>query len=212
MTNGHVDTDALRETPDPRDNELIARSLTDPDAFAAIFDRHFGRIHRYLARRAGADAADDLASDVFVVAFDRRAGFDLAYEHALPWLYGIAGNLLSSNRRRVHRDVALLARYPRSPGSTPFEDRVDASLDARREVRALQRRLRRLSQADLDTLLLYAWEDLSYPEIAEALQIPVGTVRSRLNRVRRRLREPVPDELARTVQQQIEPGQGDGHG
>ncbi|WP_227996868.1 RNA polymerase sigma factor [Nocardia australiensis] len=207
-----MDTDALREEPAPRDNELIARSLTDPDAFAGIFDRHFGPIHRYLARRAGMDAADDLASDVFVVAFGRRTGFDLAYEQALPWLYGIAGNLLNSNRRRLHRDVALLARHPRPEGPLPFEDRVDATIDARREVRTLERRLRRLSQADLDTLLLYAWEDLSYPEIAEALQIPVGTVRSRLNRLRRKLREPEPDERTRTGRQQTEPGQGERHG
>ncbi|RDI18069.1 RNA polymerase sigma-70 factor (ECF subfamily) [Rhodococcus sp. AG1013] len=212
MTNEHVDTDVLREVPCPRDNELIARSLTDPDAFAGIFDRHFGTIHRYLARRAGSDAADDLASDVFVVAFGRRAGFDLAYEHALPWLYGIAGNVLHSNRRRLGRDIALLARHPRPDSSLPFEDRVDASIDARCEVRALERRLRRLSQADLDTLLLYAWGDLSYPEIAEALQIPTGTVRSRLNRLRRKLREPEPDELTTTGRQQTEPGQGDGHG
>ncbi|WP_156042402.1 RNA polymerase sigma factor [Rhodococcus sp. UNC363MFTsu5.1] len=207
-----MDTDALRDEPVPRDNELIARSLTDPDAFAGIFDRHFGTIHRYLARRAGPDAADDLASDVFVVAFGRRADFDPSYEHSLPWLYGIAGNLLSSNRRRLHRDVALLARHPAPDSPLPFEDRVNASLDARREVRALERRLRRLSQADLDTLLLYSWEDLSYPEIAVALQIPVGTVRSRLNRLRRKLREPEADELTRTRRQQAEPGQGDGHG
>ncbi|MGW6376689.1 RNA polymerase sigma factor [Rhodococcus sp. NPDC055112] len=207
-----MDTDALRDDPVPRDNELIARSLTDPEAFAGIFDRHFGTIHRYLARRAGTDAADDLASDVFVVAFGRRADFDLSYEQALPWLYGIAGNLLNSNRRRLHRDVALLARHPTPVSPLPFEDRVNASLDARREVRALERRLRRLSQADLDTLLLYSWEDLSYPEIAVALQIPVGTVRSRLNRLRRKLREPEADELTRTRRQQTEPGQGDGHG
>lgn len=212
MTNGNVDTDVRREVPDPRDNELIALSLTDPDAFAGIFDRHFGAIHRYLARRAGRDAADDLASDVFVVAFGRRAGFDLAYENALPWLYGIAGNLLNSNRRRLGRDIALLARHPRPDGPSPFEDRVEDSIDARREVRALERRLRRLSQADLDTLLLYAWEDLSYVELAEALQIPVGTVRSRLNRLRRKLREPEPDEFTKTGRQQTEPGQGDGHG
>ncbi|WP_458690964.1 RNA polymerase sigma factor [Nocardia tengchongensis] len=191
---------------------MIARSLTDPDAFTGIFDRHFGTIHRYLTRRAGTDAADDLASDVFVIAFDRRAAFDVTYEHALPWLYGIAGNLLNSNRRRLHRDISLLARHPRPDASAPFEDRVDATLDARREIRVLERRLRRLSQADLDTLLLYAWEDLSYPEIAEALQIPTGTVRSRLNRLRRKLREPDPDELTRTGRQQTEPGQGDGNG
>lgn len=212
MTNRHVDTDALREVPAPRDNELIARSLTDPDAFAGIFDRHFGTIHRYLARRAGVDAADDLASDVFTIAFGRRAGFDLDYEQALPWLYGIAGNLLHGNRRRLNRDVALLARHPRPDGPVPFQEQVDTALDARRELRALERRLRQLPRVDLDTLLLHAWEDLSYSEIAEALQIPVGTVRSRLNRVRRKLREPERDELARTGRQLTESRQGDVHG
>lgn len=207
-----MDTDTPREVAAPRDNELIARSLTDPDAFSGIFHRHFGSIHRYLARRAGTDAADDLASDVFTIAFGRRDGYNPDFGHALPWLYGIAGNLLHAHRRRLDRDAGLLARHPRPEGPVPFEERVDTSLDARRRIRALERRLRRLPQADLDTLLLYAWEELSYPEIAEALQIPVGTVRSRLNRLRRKLREPEHDRLARTERQQTEPRQGDGHG
>lgn len=196
---------------EPSDGELIARSLDDPTLFAGIFDRHFVTVHRYFARRAGSYAADDLAAEVFTIAFARRTAFDLAYESAVPWLYGIAGNLLHAHRRRLNRDIALVVRHPRPESPVAFEDGVDASLDARREFKALQHRLERLPAADLETLLLYAWEDLSYPEIAQALGIPVGTVRSRLNRVRRKLREPNVFELART-EQQTNHEQGDAHG
>ena len=147
-----------------------------------------------------------------MVAFGRRAGFDLAYEHALPWLYGIAGNLLHSNRRRLNRDIALLARHPQArrscrsrtgstPRSMPAASYAHSSAgcgDCRGPISTRCCSTRGKTSA--------------ISEIAEALQIPVGTVRSRLNRLRRKLREPESDELTRTGRQQTEPGQGDGHG
>jgi RNA polymerase sigma-70 factor (ECF subfamily) len=212
LTRRDVDTPVHCDDERLRDRECIARSMTEPAAFAIIFERHFTVIHRYLARRAGRDAADDLASEVFTIAFSRRADFNPAYESALPWLYGIGGNLLHANRRRAKRDQALLVRSPEPEAPTPFEEPVDRSLDARRRFQGLEGRLRRLSPGDRDALLLYAWEDLSYPEIAAALEIPIGTVRSRLHRVRRKLREPEELERARTSRQQAEPGKGEQHG
>lgn len=172
------------------DARVIEDSWREPAAFAALFDRHFATIHRYLARRAGVDTADDLASEVFTVAFARRASYDLAHASALPWLYGIATNVLHAERRQRRRhDYVELVVDPVS-GAEPLADRAASSLDGQREVAALAPLFRGLSEEDRTTALLYAWEHLSYVEIAQTMGVPVGTVRSRLNRVRRRLREP----------------------
>ena len=81
------------------DSTAIARSIARPDAFSVIFDRDFLGAHRYLSRRVGRELADDLASATFTVAFERRRGFRTESDSALPWLLGIATNLLRNHRR-----------------------------------------------------------------------------------------------------------------
>lgn len=180
------------------DSLIIRRSVTDPPLFAAIFDRHFGRIHRYLARRAGTEAADDLAAEVFAVAFARRERFDSERGEMLPWLYGIASNVLLADGRARRRAVALLPRAWQPDLTAPFEERAGEAIDARRQARTLKALFGRLSEAEISTLLLYAWEELTYEQVAEALEVPVGTVRSRLNRIRRKADEPLLDQLTST--------------
>jgi RNA polymerase sigma-70 factor (ECF subfamily) len=170
--------------PTVTDSAIIRRSLSDPAAFGEIFDRHFVRIHGYLARRAGTQTADDLAGETFAVAFAARERYDLAYESAAPWLFGIATNVLRGNRRAWTRATRMLEHLP-VPVEEPSEDRSMESMDATRRAGTLGPLFHRLSEQDTATLLLYAWEDLTYEEVATALGIPVGTVRSRLNRVRR---------------------------
>ena len=166
------------------DDAIIRRSLSDPAAFGEIFDRHFVRIHGYLARRAGSQLADDLAGETFAIAFAARERYDLDYENAAPWLFGIATNVLRGNRRAWTRAKQMLEHLPVHV-QEPGEDRSLDEMDARRRAATLGPLFRRLSEQDTATLLLYAWEDLTYEEVAAALDIPVGTVRSRLNRVRR---------------------------
>jgi len=164
------------------DADCVARSLSEPKAFEPIFDRHFVAVHRYLHRRAGRDLADELAAETFALAFERRASCR-ASRSALPWLYGIATNLLRRSRRTERRQ---LRAYGRSgvDSSVAYEDepaaRVDGSaLDAR-----LARALAAMRPRERDALLLYALADLSYEEIASALDVPVGTVRTWLHRAR----------------------------
>lgn len=168
------------------DSDVITRSLAQPEAFAAIFDRHYATIHRYLARQVGPQFAEDLASEVFTVAFARRGDYDTERRDALPWLYGIAANVLRSNRRARRQAQKLLARVFEVDASPPIDDAVDASLVAQARVRELGPFFARLSSREATILLLYAWEELTYEQIAEAMQMPVGTVRSRLNRIRAR--------------------------
>jgi len=171
------------------DAALIERSVVEPEAFGALFDRHGPRIHRYLSGRLGRDAADDLLAETFIAAFRRRSWYDRSRPDARPWLYGIAANLIAQHRREEVRRWRLQAALPvdaPAPGhAQDVADRVSAQA-----VRAqLADALAALAGRDRDVLLLAAWADLSYEEIAAALSIPVGTVRSRLFRARRLIRE-----------------------
>lgn len=174
---------------DRTDAQVIAASHGDPTVFALVFDRHYDSVHRYLARRVGIDLADDLAAETFTTAFDVRRRYGTEYPDARPWLFGIATNLVRHHRRGEARRLRAYARLDRPAEAEGGLEGVDARLDAERMGPALAEALTRLSDGDRDTLLLFAWADLRYEEIAVALRVPVGTVRSRLNRARRRLRE-----------------------
>ncbi len=178
------------------DAAVISDSLVRPQAFEAIFDRHFDAVQRYLARRVGGGRADDLASATFVVAFERRRVFRDASSSARPWLFGIATNLLRNEQRSEQRAISALARLATDAGR---------DMGASREPSDLPALLATLDVEQRDVLVLYAWEDLSYREIATALGVPVGTVRSRLARARTRLRAGLDSErpgLPRQADQQ----------
>jgi RNA polymerase sigma factor (sigma-70 family) len=160
---------------------VISASLRNPKAFAEIFERHFDLIYGFIARRVGVDFATDIASDVFLTAFERRSRFDTARSNALPWLYGIAANKLRRHRRSEARRLRALAK-----NNPAVEEAADPQTAAMEPVVASA--LLSLQHADREVLLLFTWAEFSYEEIAEALTIPVGTVRSRLHRARRQLR------------------------
>jgi RNA polymerase sigma-70 factor, ECF subfamily len=170
------------------DAVVIQQSRAEPERFSAIFDRYFAEIHRHLARRVGGKAADDLAAEVFLTAFAQRARYDLARHCARPWLYGIATNLVGSHRRQEGRYFRALARTDRQPAWQADDDRVTDRVSASALRPALAAALAALSPGDRDVLLLVALADLGYPEVAQALGIPEGTVASRLHRARRQLR------------------------
>ena len=173
------------------DAAAIEASRGDPAAFAAIFDRHAASLHRFLARRVEPADADTLLGEVFRVAFERRGSFDLERPSARPWLYGIATNLIARHRRsegRRLRAMAALATRRAETGPDAVGDGAARRLDAEHEWAVLVDAIDGLPDAERHTLLLYAWEDLSYEDIAAALEVPVGTVRSRLHRARARLR------------------------
>ncbi|HEX5609759.1 MAG TPA: RNA polymerase sigma factor [Solirubrobacterales bacterium] len=179
------------------DGEAIAASLRTPASFAAIFDRHYDVLHGYLQRQAGADVADEVASQTFLVAFDRRGRFDLTRASARPWLFGIAVNLLRHHYRGVRRQLRAYERTGVDPVADAF-DGLEARVDAAAMGRALAAALARLSVEEREVLLLYAWADLTYTEIAETLGLPVGTVRSCLHRARGRVRELLEGDRAST--------------
>lgn len=179
---------------DEPDSLVIAQSLEQPELFARLYDRYAGDIHRYVARRLGEQAADDITADTFLAAFRARGRYDTARAGARPWLYGIAAHLIGKQRRSEVRGLRALARTGQDPVAAGW---VEDTADRVADQAPLADALAALSAADRHVLLLVAWADLTYQEVAEALGIPVGTVRSRLNRARRKVRaalgaDPVP--------------------
>jgi RNA polymerase sigma factor (sigma-70 family) len=171
------------------DAEIVAQSLEQPELFALLYDRYAPDIHRYAARRLGDSAADDIAADTFLVAFRIRSRYDLTRPNARPWLYGIAGNLIGRQRRTEVRALKALARTGHDPVAVSWGESWVEDTDSRIAAQGpLAGALASLNAGDRHVLLLVAWAELTYQEVAEALDIPVGTVRSRLNRARRKVR------------------------
>ena len=170
------------------DAEVIGRSLEEPEAFGLIYDRHAATLLRFLGRRTGAKVAEALVGELFRVAFERRKTFDTSREGALPWLYGIGSNLLLKHRRDEARRLRASARI--AADHEAADGRASAAaLDARVLFPRVAGAIEALPDDEREALLLFAWEELSYQSVAEVLELPIGTVRSRLNRARTRLRE-----------------------
>ena len=163
------------------DSELLASLPRQPELMGVLYERHALAVFRYLARRAGPTAAEDLLSEVFIAALDTRKRV-VAHDSgsALPWLYGIAMNVL---RRYFRRSQPTWAEGPEQGMDW---DAVDARLDAEAQRRRLRAALSTLSEADRELLLLVAWEGLTSTEAAAALGISKVAARGRLHRARHR--------------------------
>ncbi|MGH2572841.1 MAG: RNA polymerase sigma factor [Actinomycetota bacterium] len=168
------------------DGQAIEASWRHPDMFALVFERHFEVVYRYLVRRIGPSSAEEIAAGTFLEAFRRRHRYDISRANARPWLFGIATNLLRHYYRDEQRRLAAYSRLRSDAGVQPSDD---GDLKNRALISEVVRILARLKRRDRDVLLLYAWADLSYQEISEALLLPVGTIRSRLHRIRQQIRE-----------------------
>ena len=156
--------------------------------FAELFDAYAPGLHRYLSRRVG-NVADDLVAETFLAALAGRDGYDPLKAEPGAWLYGIASNLLRRHFRQELRRLSATAKaaYAELPGADPA-DAAHERIDAQAQVGRLAAGIAALSEHDRDVLLLTAWAGLDSNQVAQALGIPVGTVRSRLHRVRRQLR------------------------
>jgi RNA polymerase sigma factor (sigma-70 family) len=192
---------AIRRVLVETDAVVIERSLTTPDAFGDVFDRHWDSVYRYCRSRTGAEG-EDLAAETFRLAFDRRGAYDLERPDAGPWLFGLATNLIRNHLRRCDRGQRAVARLQ----TGDRDDLADAAI-GRAEAALLGPMLARaldgIPARDRDALLLVAWSDLSYEEVAEALGIPLGTVRSRISRARLRLRARLAEQGYRRTESEL---------
>jgi RNA polymerase sigma-70 factor (ECF subfamily) len=171
------------------DSGAVSSSHENPGAFAVLYDKYSRMVYRYAAARAGDSVAEDVMAETFLVAFESRESFDPQWEDARPWLFGIATNLLRRHHRTEARRLKAFAKAAGRAAHDDGQDRVAERLDAAAATAGIAAALRGLTSADRECLLLYAWADLTYEGIAIATGVPIGTVRSRLNRARRVLRD-----------------------
>lgn len=170
------------------DDELLARALTQPREMGALYERHAVAVYRFIARRAGPSAAEDLVGDVFVAALEARVRYRPHLSgSALPWLYGISANVVRSHLRR--RRPTALVDVDTGVDWQAVDDRLDA-LAARDQLR---RALESLSPAEREAFLLVTWEGLTTAEAAEALGVTPTVVRTRMSRARQRARAVLDD-------------------
>lgn len=161
------------------DAELIVQSATTPEAFALVVRRHHALVYRYVARRLGAQQAEDLASEAFALAFAARGKYDVAYPSARPWLLGIATNLIRNHKRAEYAALKAYATTGRDPltptATTPTDDTIGPAVAA--AMAAMKPKHR-------DVLFLHAVAELSHEEIAHAMGVPIGSVKGWLSRAR----------------------------
>ncbi|GIF72283.1 siderophore-interacting protein [Asanoa siamensis] len=161
----------------------------DPDAFRQLFDEHARTVYNHGYRLTGDwSAAEDIVSLTFLEAWRLRGRVDAGVDGSLrPWLLGIATNVARNVRRAARRYDAALARLPRPRSLPDFAEEVSAGLDDRERITRVRAALAVLRTPEREVLALCVFAGLDYAEAARALDVPVGTVRSRLSRARRRL-------------------------
>jgi len=169
-------------TDDSRsDRELLAGLPGQPELMGVLYERHARVVFRYLARRAGPSAAEDLLSEVFITALSASTRVvDHDSGSALPWLYGIALNVLRAYFRRRPLSASVTVDFGMDWNAV--DDRLDALADRGR----LRTALDGLADSDRELLLLVAWEGLTPAQAAAALGISQVAARSRLHRARKR--------------------------
>jgi RNA polymerase sigma-70 factor (ECF subfamily) len=160
----------------------------DQLAFGKVFDRHADLVYRFVARRTGdRDVAEDVTAQVFLEAWRQRSSIQLFDGSLRSWLLGVAANLVRRHWRSADRASRAIGRLrPPDPVADPSIEATER-LDGERELRRLASRINALPAPQAEVLMLWAWEQLTYEEIAAVLGVPVGTVRSRLSRARAHL-------------------------
>ena len=178
---------------DASDGQLLAMAAGEPEAFGELFKRHSRSVYAYCARRTGnLDLAEDLTSVVFMEAFRRRRKLRLSNTSALPWLIGMANNVVRNADRSLRRYRSALARIPVSANGASSEEDAFSRLEAQEALTRSLKAISALTQGEKEVVLLVLWSELSYSDAATALDIPVGTVRSRLASARAKFKDSAP--------------------
>ena len=175
------------------DRDLWAEAVgRDPEAFGTLFERHSRAVYNFAFRwTANWALAEDLASEVFLTAWRRRSEVVFTTESGsvLPWLLGVATNHLRNQRRGKRRADAALARLDPTAAQADFSDDLLGRMADEAQMAEVRAVVEQLAEHERDVLALCAWAGLDYDEAAIALDLPVGTIRSRLSRARVHLRE-----------------------
>jgi RNA polymerase sigma-70 factor (ECF subfamily) len=160
----------------------------DPGALAALFDRYADRIYNHCFRHLADWAeAEDATSSVFLEVWRHRRRVQLHDGSALPWLYGVATNVCRNAGRSRRRYLRAVTSLPAPAAAPDHAEQVTDRLGSEARMRAVLAQIGALPAREQEVLGLVAWAGLSYEQAAAALDVPIGTVRSRLSRARARL-------------------------
>ncbi|WP_217548786.1 RNA polymerase sigma factor [Streptomyces sp. GbtcB6] len=160
----------------------------DHDAFAALFDAYARSVYNHAFRLTGRwTTAEEVVSLTFLEAWRLRASLDEDGGSPRPWLLGIATNVTRNQRRTARRHAAAMSRLPREEPVRDFADEVAGRIDDAAQLALVRAALAQLRRPEREVLALCVWAGLDYAAAAEALGVPVGTVRSRLSRARTKL-------------------------
>ena len=173
----------------PDEQLWLLASRHDGAAFGELFERHSADVYNHCFRRTGSwSVAQDLTSVVFLQAWRRRRDVRLHGDSILPWLLAVANNAARNSDRSIRRYNRLLSKLPKSELTSSLDDDVNKRIDDERAMGVILDKLNSLNLQDREIIALCDWSYLSYAEAAVALDIPIGTVRSRLSRARDHLR------------------------
>jgi RNA polymerase sigma factor (sigma-70 family) len=168
----------------------LQASAHDGAAFAELFKRHSNSVYNHCFRCTGSwSLAEDLTSVVFLEAWRRRNQVKLYGDSILPWLLAVANNATRNSERSIRRHRRLLAKLPRTDTTSDFDSAVDERMEDEIRMRSILEALDLLKADEREVIALSDFSNLSYAEIATGLNIPIGTVRSRLSRAREHLRD-----------------------
>ena len=185
------------KTPPPAREALadLVQSVAerrDRTAFAALFEYYAPRIHTYLkGLGAGDEVADELCQDVMLTIWNKAHTFDRGRSAVSTWLYRVARNRHIDHLRREGRPPANLSDPALMPEAPPPSDDAAA---ARASERRLRRALVGLPRTQAELLRLAFYDGKSHREIAQFLDLPLGTVKSRIRLAFGRLREALEDD------------------
>lgn len=183
----------------------------DPDAFRELFDEHVRSVYNHGFRLTGNwSTAEDVVSLTFLEAWRLRERVDVDGGSLRPWLLGIATNVARNVRRAARRHAGALVRLPKDDVVPDFADEVMARIDDRQSLALVRAALASLRKPEREVLALCVWSGLEYAEAAEALGVPIGTVRSRLSRARKKLNRLIATAALRPSEENREPDNGHG--
>jgi RNA polymerase sigma factor (sigma-70 family) len=185
------------------DGELWAAAAADAYAFGELFDRHSTRVYSHCFRRTGQwSDAEDLTAVVFLEAWRRRPELRLDADGSiLTWLLAVANNVVRNRDRSVRRHRRLLEKLPEAVDVPDLADEAAGRVDDERRIAPVVKAMKTMRPNEQDVLALCVLAGLDYASAASALGVPVGTVRSRLSRALKHLREllAVPDGANRRL-------------
>ncbi len=171
-------------------DEVLWRQVVngDGDAFGAVFDRHHERVLRHALRLLSMHpVAEDVTAMVFYEAWRRRTHVRMVDESILPWLLVTANNLVRNQVRQQRRHKHFLSQLPPPAPADDIAEEVSDADERLGELASLREAFTRLRPLDRDVLTLCVVEGMSVREAASVLDVAEGTVKSRLNRAKKRL-------------------------